>query len=67
MSYLRSYEGKGVLVALNMSGRPRKAVFDLSKQGFKGAELKSVISSAASAKGNEVMLEPFGVFIAEVE
>jgi hypothetical protein len=42
-------------------------VFDLSKQGFKGAALKGVIVSAASAKGNEVTLEPFGVFIAEVE
>jgi alpha-glucosidase len=67
MSYLRSYKGKGVLVALNMSASPQKAVFDLSKQGFKGAALKGVIVSAASAKGNEVTLEPFGVFIAVVE
>ena len=67
MSYLRSYKGKAVLVALNMSASPQKTIFNLSPQGFGHATLKSLIASpAASAKGNEVTLEPFGLLIAEV-
>jgi alpha-glucosidase len=67
MSYLRSYKGKAVLVALNMSGTAQKAVFNLSQQGFKEAKLKTLISSEASSTGNEVSLKPFGLLIAEVE
>jgi alpha-glucosidase len=66
MSYLRSYKGKAVLVALNMSASTQKASFDLSKQGLGGVLLNTLISSGASAKGNEVTLEPFGLLIAEV-
>ncbi len=66
MSYLRSYKGKAVLVALNMSDAPRKASFNLSGAGFAKFGLKPLIVSAASAKGAEVTLEPFGVMIAEV-
>jgi alpha-glucosidase len=67
MSYLRNYKGKAVLVALNMSVTPQKATFNLSAQGFGHAALKSLIASPeASAKGNEVTLEPFGLLIAEV-
>jgi len=66
MSYLRSYEGKAVLVALNMSDAPRKASFNLGDQGFAAFTLKPLIKSAASAKGREVSLEPFGLMIAEV-
>jgi glycosidase len=67
MSYLRSYKGKAILVALNMSATPQKAVFDLSKQGFGEAALKTLIAShAATTKANEVALEPFGLLIAEV-
>ncbi|MGO8984876.1 MAG: glycoside hydrolase family 13 protein [Terriglobales bacterium] len=66
MSYMRSYQGKAVLVALNMSAKPQKTVFDLSKQGFGGSSLKTLISSDASLAGNEVTLEPFGLFIGGV-
>ena len=67
MSYLRNYKGKAVLVALNMSASPRKAIFNLVGQGFPAATLKPLIaSSEASVKGNEVSLEPFGLLIAEV-
>jgi len=67
MSYLRSYRGKTVLVALNMSASPKKTIFNLSQQGFGRANLKSLIASPeASAKGNEITLEPFGLLIAEV-
>ncbi len=64
MSYLRSYKGKAVLVALNMSATPQRATFDLSKRGL--ARLKTLISSGASVQGNDVALEPFGLLIAEV-
>jgi alpha-glucosidase len=67
MSYLRSYKGKAVLVALNMSANPQKATFNLLHQGFGRATLKVLIASPeASAKGSEVTLEPFGLLIAEV-
>jgi alpha-glucosidase len=67
MSYLRSYKGKAVLVALNMSASPQKATFNLSPQGFGQSSLKTLIASPeASTKGNEVALEPFGLLIAEV-
>jgi glycosidase len=67
ISYLRSYKGKAVLVALNMSAAPQKATFNLLPQGFGQALLKALIASPeASAKGNEVALEPYGLLIAEV-
>jgi alpha-glucosidase len=67
MSYLRSYKGKAVLVALNMSSSPQKLAVNLADQGFAATSLKSLIATPqSSAKGNQVSLEPFGVFIAEV-
>jgi alpha-glucosidase len=67
MSYLRSYKGKAVLVALNISASPQKATFNLADQGFASAHLKSLVATPqSSARGSEVSLEPFGVFIAEV-
>jgi len=67
MSYLRSYKGKAVLVALNMSDAPRKAEFGLRGQGFPAFTLKPLVASAdASVTGGEVSLEPFGLMIAEV-
>ncbi len=67
MSYLRSYKGTAVLVALNMSPSPQKTVFNLTGQGFPVANLKPlIVSPEASVKGNEVSLEPFGLLIAEV-
>jgi alpha-glucosidase len=67
MSYLRRSKGKAVLVALNMSASPQKAIFNLSQQGFDGAILKPLIaSSETSARGSEVTLEAFGLLIAEI-
>jgi glycosidase len=67
MSYLRSYKGKAVLVALNMSASPQKATFKLADQGLSLTSLKTLVATPqSSAKGSEVTLEPFGVFIAEV-
>ena len=67
MSYLRSYKGRAVLVALNMSASPRTVTFKLADKGFASASLKTLVATPqSSANGNEVKLEPFGVFIAEV-
>lgn len=64
MSYLRSYKGKAVLVALNMSSSPKKASFNLAD---KAASLKSLVATPkSSAKGMDVSLEPYGVFIGEI-
>jgi alpha-glucosidase len=68
MSYLRSYKGNAVLVALNMSSNAQKVTFNLEPQGFGKASMKTLIASpGASVKGDEVMLEPFGLLIAEVQ
>jgi hypothetical protein len=68
MSYLRSSKGKAVLVALNMSASPQKAAFNLAQKGFGRATLQTLTASPeASAKSNEVALEPFGLLIAEVK
>jgi alpha-glucosidase len=67
LAYLRSYKGKAVLVALNMSSTAQKTAFNLSKEGYGGATLRTLIASPnALAKGDDVMLEPFGLLIAEV-
>jgi hypothetical protein len=67
MSYLRSYKGKAVLVALNMSSSPKKASFNLTDKGFAGTALKSLVATPkSSAKGTDVSLGPYGVFIGEV-
>ena len=67
LSYLRSYKGKAVLVALNMSGSSQKASFNLSDRGFASGNFKSLLATpGAEATGSEVTLPAFGVFIAEV-
>jgi alpha-glucosidase len=67
LSYLRSYKGKAVLVALNMSGSAQKTVFHLADRGFASATFKSrIATTGAEAKGSEVTLPAFAVFIAEV-
>jgi alpha-glucosidase len=66
LSYLRSHNGKAVLVTLNMSGTAQKAKFDLTEKGFSGATLKTLAASQAEATGNEVTLQPFGAFVGEV-
>jgi alpha-glucosidase len=66
LSYLRSYKGKSVLVALNMSNSPQKATFKLDTSSSAG--LTGLVStSGAEAKGTEVSLPAFGVFIAEFD
>ena len=66
LSYLRSYKGKAVLVALNMSAVPRTVKFDLAKQGFPLYTLTTLVGSWESDKFNVLTLQPFGAVIAEV-
>ena len=65
LSYLRIYKDQVVLVALNMSGAEQKPNFELTKHGFSSA--KSLVATGKSAaKGDVVVLEPYGVFIAQL-
>ena len=67
LSYLRTYKGKSVLVALNMSGSGQKASFHLGAQGASPASLDPLVATpGAGANGPEVTLPAFGVFIGEV-
>ncbi len=66
LSYLRTYKGKAVLVALNMSNAGQKITFDLAQQGFAGAKLKPLAASEAEAVDSGVSLQPFGAFVGEV-
>jgi alpha-glucosidase len=65
LSYLRVYKTQAVLVALNMSGAERKVSFELSKNGFTSAKALAA-TAKASAIGNVVTLDPYGVFIGEL-
>jgi alpha-glucosidase len=65
LSYLRAYKDDVVLVALNMSGSAKKINFELKHNGFSSA--KSLVATGkSSAKGDEVSLEPYGVFIGQL-
>jgi alpha-glucosidase len=65
LSYLRLYKDQGVVVALNMSDTPQKVRLELKGKGFISA--KSLLATGQSAaKGDEVSLEPYGVFIGEL-
>ena len=65
ISYLRTYKGNSVLVALNMSTSPQKPTFKLPGTS---ANLKSLVATpGATSAGPEVSLPALGVFIAEVQ
>jgi alpha-glucosidase len=65
LSYLRIYKDQGVVVVLNMSDTPQKVNIELKRNGF--ASAKSLLATGTSAaKGAEVSLEPYGVFIGEL-
>ncbi len=50
-SYLRSYKGEVVLVALNMSASPQKVNFELSKNGFSSAN-RLLATPKSAAQGH---------------
>ncbi|MGC2057723.1 MAG: alpha-glucosidase C-terminal domain-containing protein, partial [Candidatus Sulfotelmatobacter sp.] len=65
LSYLRVYKGQGLVVALNMSGTAQKVALNLKQNGFASAS-NLLATGQSSAQGNEVSLEPYGVFIGEL-
>jgi alpha-glucosidase len=69
ISYLRRYKNEAVLVALNMSGEQQTVKFDLTAQGFTASKAATLVTtlSPEPASANEVILPPFGVYIAKVK
>jgi alpha-glucosidase len=70
LAYLRSYKDKNVLVVLNMSATPQKLKFDLANKGVKSKSAKTLASSfngPASSWLDEVSVQPFGAWIAELQ
>lgn len=81
LSYLRTYKGKAVLVAINMSASPQHVKFDLvnnptqAKEAWvghpgerkKAKTLMSTDSMPAEVGLSSVSLAPFGVYIGEVK
>jgi alpha-glucosidase len=65
LSYVRMYKDHGVVVALNMSDTPQKVKLELKGKGFASAKVL-LATGKTTAKGSEVSLEPFGVFIGEL-
>src|SRR5262249_14468548 len=64
VSYLRTYRGKSVLIALNMTTTAQKPSFKLPG----GSGLKSLVATeGVSSSGTEVTLPPLGALIAEVQ
>ncbi|HXO34739.1 MAG TPA: alpha-glucosidase [Candidatus Acidoferrales bacterium] len=65
LSYSRTYKDQTVVVVLNMSDSPQKLNLDLKRNGF--ASANSLLSTAKStAKGEEVRLEPYGIFVGQL-
>jgi alpha-glucosidase len=65
LSYLRIYKDHAVVVALNMTNAPQKINAGLKEKGF--ASVKSLVATGSSSSTrDEVSLEPFGVFIGEL-
>jgi alpha-glucosidase len=65
LSYLRIYKDQGVVVVLNMSNALQKVKLELKSKGYTSAQ-SLLATGGSSAKGNEVSLEPYGVFIGEL-
>jgi alpha-glucosidase len=65
LSYLRIYKDQTVIVALNMSDKPQKLNLDLKLNGFASATTL-VETGKSSVKGEDVSLEPYGVFIGQL-
>jgi alpha-glucosidase len=70
LAYLRSYKNQNVLVVLNMSGSQQKVKLDLAAKGVKGTSAKTLAASfnaPATAALNEVTVEPYSAWIAQVQ
>jgi alpha-glucosidase len=69
LAYLRQDNDETILVALNLSGAPQTVKVNLGPAGFEAPKYSSLVKdsrSGAAKSGNEIALEPFGVFLAKV-
>jgi alpha-glucosidase len=69
LAYLRRYKNEAVLVVLNMSGTAQRVSFNLSAQGFSSTKAKTLLTTSTpvpSGKLDQIALEPFAVYIAQV-
>ena len=67
--YVRKYKDEAMLVILNMSGDEQKARMDLSQTGIAAPKLSPLLTSfhgALRTSGADLVMEPYGVFIARV-
>lgn len=71
LSWLRQSPGNPpVIVACNFTDRPQEIAFDLSPQGIDGRHLKTLAKTPGAADPvslRSIELQPFGVYIGEVE
>jgi alpha-glucosidase len=63
LTYLREYKDQAAVVVLNMTGAPQK--IDLELNGGKIGE-RLLSDEDSSARGSQVALAPYGVFIGQV-
>jgi alpha-glucosidase len=63
LTYLREYKDQAAVVVLNMTGAPQK--IDLELNGGKIGE-RLLSDGDSSARGSQVALAPYGVFIGQV-
>ncbi len=66
LSYLRVYKDQATVVALNMTGTPQKVSLDLKANGF-GSVACLACTGKSGAKGSELSIDPFGVFIGQLK
>jgi alpha-glucosidase len=67
LAYLRRYKDQALLVALNMSGREQKVRLELPAPGRAAINTVMSTSSPARMAGDELTLEPFGVYIGRLQ
>jgi alpha-glucosidase len=65
LSYLRVYQDQAVVVSLNMTDTPQNIDLELKPNGFTSAS-GLLATGKSAAKGDQVSLEPYGVFIGEL-
>ena len=67
LSYLRRYKDEAVIVVLNMSPSEQKVKFNLSQQGFKDVQLKTLLTSQTGGQTlDDMQLGDYAVYIGEV-
>ncbi|MGO8817199.1 MAG: glycoside hydrolase family 13 protein [Terriglobia bacterium] len=70
LSYLRKSSHAAMIVVINMSASPQIVSFNLAPQGLGAGAAQTILTTQASLKNNsslqQLALEPFAVYIAEV-